>query len=121
MSFSWTNFENNAETSSIRETLNQLGVNIAEIIKVYQNVDVSSLSFVDDATYSSYGFTKRLDIPFNDITIDDIPIVIFLAKDALSGDYGGVATEDGFVHIWCRDSIESQLATIPFIGVIKTA
>lgn len=119
MSFSWINFENNAETSSIRGALNQLGLNISNMIKIYQNFDVSSLSFTDSSTYSSYGFTKRLDIPLDDITVNDVPIVIFETKDALSGDYGVVESANGYLYIFRRESADSSLINIPFIGILK--
>ena len=120
MSFSWSNFENNAETSSIRGALNQLGLNISDMIKIYQNFDVSSLSFTDDSAYSSYGFTKRLDIPFDDITVNDVPIVIFKTKDALSGDYGVVESANRYLYIFRRESAGNLLTNIPFIGILKS-
>lgn len=119
MSFVWANFENGDLTDEIRNILNQLGVNISKIINFYINIDISNLNFVSDATYEAQGFNKRCDIPIDDITSKDIPIVIFPTKDALSGDYGLVASKDGYVSVWRRDSVESLLSTIPFIGIIR--
>lgn len=79
----------------------------------FEDVSVTTDSFVEDETYDSYPF--KADIALTGVTVEMFPTVIFSVADALSGKYLFVVeTYNGGVTIWSKEIPENTLV-IPTI------
>lgn len=79
----------------------------------FEDVSVTTDTFVEDETYESYPF--KADIDLTGVTNEMFPTVIFSVPDALSGNYLFVVeTYNGGVTIWSKEVPESTLV-IPTI------
>ena len=79
----------------------------------FEDVSVTTDSFVEDETYDSYPF--KANIALTGVTVEMFPTVIFSVADALSGKYLFVVeTYNGGVTIWSKEVPEETLV-IPTI------
>lgn len=123
--FIQTDIENNQNTGLVRETINQLGANIASVLQCRTNVKIDRNSWVyaenegyPTTTLQAFEyepFWYKVNIPISGVTEKHIPVVMFAEKEALSGNYVGVVSSDGFITIWSR---VRETITIPMIGFI---
>lgn len=91
----------------------------ASNILTFENIQVATTSFVEDTTYSEFGY--KADIPCTGVTADFFSSVTFDVTEAISGNYAPISlTGAGIVTIYAVEQPESTI-TIPSIICSKGA
>ena len=91
----------------------------ASNILTFENVSVTTTSFVEDATYEEFGY--KAEIPCTGVTEDFFSDVVFGVSEAISGNYAPISlTGAGTVTIYAVEQPESTI-TIPSIICSKGA
>lgn len=104
---------------ALREEWRDYGqIRAADISARYiENQPVSTAAWTrDDTVFADYHFKAQIAFPI--ATADDLPIVAFTPKEALSGNFAPIAYAfDGYVEVWAREQPADDIL-IPVTTVI---
>ena len=104
---------------ALREEWRDYGqIRAADISARYvDNQPISAAAWTrDDTVFADYHFKAQIAFPI--ATADDLPIVAFTPKEALSGNFAPIAYAfDGYVEVWAREQPANDIL-IPVTTVI---
>ena len=90
----------------------------AEIL-LFENMEISTDTWVEDTTYTDSGFVLKADITCEGVTEKHFVDVTLSVSDAVSGNYAPVAsTGDGRITVYAKE-IPTDAITIPSIKCVK--
>ena len=99
--------------------LNAVIPEVEQNILLYQNVTVTTDTWIEDTTYEEFGYKAA--ITLEGVTEEFFSDVVFGIEEAISGNYAPISmTSEGIVTIYAVDIPEGDI-TIPTIKCIKGA